>query len=993
MVLFQYRIFKYFLLIPLSLFYVAVGSDYWQQKVDYKMNITLNDSIRLLNGVSSVSYKNNSPDTLNSIFFHLYPNAFQKGSVKYREYLQNYGSPSRQHFFKNGLKNNESKIIIKKIEVSNALNSENLDSYRINDTVLEIILKNSLKPFEELSLILDWEHHIGEQVERAGYVDGQYNMAQWYPKVAAYDEDGWHAGPFHAEGEFYGDFGDFDVTLNLPSKFIVGATGVVVSGDPGWSSVHVDTLLKFNEWLNMHDENYKINNSYQRSVQFFAKEVHDFAWIASPNFLYEHENYSGIDIHILYNRENAQEWTSQVAKRSVRAMDWLTNNFGEYPYPQITNTDRLKGGGMEYPMLVMDGSDSESLIVHEFGHNWFYAILANNETDEAWLDEGFTSVQTRDYMMHRYGEKGFNQEDIFWITPFEGRFHTFTNMQHKEQWNSIKFITSGRDEPISRSSHMFKNYTSYRQNAYKKPGHMLTELRYMLGDSVYKKIQRSYYKKWKLKHVNEARFIEIAETVSGKELSWFFNAWLHDTQILDYGINNWKRKKRKDGDWDVELVINNYGNRYMPLLIETELENGELDFAWWDNHLWMFSDTVSYKVKNKPKRITLDPDLQTLDVNFRNNTTKMKTDFIIDWPGQSYLPRDKYVYKFAPSLQYHSLLGYIPGIRVSRDYGYLSKQIISLNFPTDYSEDFNSNKLFWEYSSTVDFSYKFHNIKLKYWASDQAGLNEAGIEFTKKWYKVYKRKPEHQIKYGFYFQTDVDTNYTNLYEYGDLGVSYIKYNYKNEKFNLNTVFSSSINVLSKWEFLKFSNIMTGFIKANDLYDVINESANTGIRYRLFTGKLWSSNDYLPKQVEFSISGAESKSANKKHYLRDHSSFYGYENIYNKYHKPGEGNIRGLLNNKIFSDEIVSVSLEPYYQTQMEGLDFLSLDLYVFCDFAYTREVNTTKTYSNYGLGFKTNKRILGKEIFLRIDIPLQIYIDSKILDDGKSIIFSFEKAI
>ena len=187
--------------------------------------------------------------------------------------------------------------------------------------------------------------------------------------------------------------------------------------------------------------------------------------------------------------------------------------------------------------------------------------------------------------------------------------------------------------------------------------------------------------------------------------------------------------------------------------------------------------------------------------------------------------------------------------------------------------------------------------------------------------------------------------------------------------------------------------MTGFIKANDLYDVINESANTGIRYRLFTGKLWSSNDYLPKQVEFSISGAESKSANKKHYLRDHSSFYGYENIYNKYHKPGEGNIRGLLNNKIFSDEIVSVSLEPYYQTQMEGLDFLSLDLYVFCDFAYTREVNTTKTYSNYGLGFKTNKRILGKEIFLRIDIPLQIYIDSKILDDDKSIIFSFEKAI
>tara|TARA_B110000444_G_scaffold236827_1_gene249038 strand:- start:299 stop:2086 length:1788 start_codon:yes stop_codon:yes gene_type:complete len=595
--------------------------------------------------------------------------------------------------------------------------------------------------------------------------------------------------------------------------------------------------------------------------------------------------------------------------------------------------------------------------------------------------------------MDRYGEKGFNQEDIFWVTPFEDRFHSFTNMQHKDQWNSIRFITSGRDEPISRPSHMFKNYTSYRQNAYKKPGHMLAELRYMLGDSVYKEIQKSYYDKWKLKHVNETRFIKVAETVSGQDLSWFFNAWLHDTQILDYGINKWKRKKRKDGDWDVQLVINNFGNRYMPLLIETELENGELDFSWWDNHLWMFSDTVSYKVKNKPIRITLDPELQTLDVDFRNNTTKMRNNFIFDWPGQSYSPRDKYVFKLSPSFQYHPLLGHMPGVNISRSYGYLSKQMLSISLPTKPSENYNSNKLYLEYSSSIDFSYKFHNIKLKYWAYKQAGLQEVGLEIEKKWSKVYNRKPQHHIKYGFYSQTDVDTNYTDLYNSGDLGVSYMKYNYNNNNFYMKTIFSSSINILSKWDFLKFSNLISGTIKANEISNLISEFNEFGFRYRLFTGKIWSTNSSLPKQVEFSISEAGSHSANQKHYLRDESSFYGYEGLHNKYHNPGDGNVRGFLNNEIFSDEIVSVSVESYYQNEIESLGFLNIDLYLFYDFSYAKKANEFKTYSNYGIGFKTDKNILGKKVFLRIDIPLGRYIDSNLLDNGGNMIFSFEKAI
>ena len=173
---------------------------------------------------------------------HLYPNAFQIGSVKHREYMNDYGRASRAQYFKDGLEGYESKIHIRNFTIAKEGNIILLD-YKIDDTVLHARLKKPLLPSEEIRIDLDWNHHVGGMVERAGFVDGQYNMAQWYPKMAAYDERGWHAQPFHAEGEFYGEFGDFDITFELPERFIIGASGIVVSGDPGWESVRVDTEI------------------------------------------------------------------------------------------------------------------------------------------------------------------------------------------------------------------------------------------------------------------------------------------------------------------------------------------------------------------------------------------------------------------------------------------------------------------------------------------------------------------------------------------------------------------------------------------------------------------------------------------------------------------------------------------------------------------------------------------------------------------------------
>ena len=263
--------------------------NYWQQKVDYKMKVSLIDSVRQITGTSIIKYTNNSPDSLDRIFIHLYPNAFQNNSVKYREYLDNYGRKSRAKNIRDSVKNFISKIEIHNISIS--LPQEGLswihkksilNSYHIDDTILEVSLSNKIGPGQTSRLDLSWTHHVGEMVERAGFYKGQYNMAQWYPKIAVYDQNGWNADFFHAEGEFYGEFGTFEVELRMPKAFVVAASGIVKSGDPGWNDVEVDTSLEFNVWKDIFDSTYiapMVNES--RSVTFLAENVHDFAWVAS----------------------------------------------------------------------------------------------------------------------------------------------------------------------------------------------------------------------------------------------------------------------------------------------------------------------------------------------------------------------------------------------------------------------------------------------------------------------------------------------------------------------------------------------------------------------------------------------------------------------------------------------------------------------------------------------------------------------------------------
>ncbi|MFZ5515474.1 MAG: M1 family aminopeptidase [Candidatus Zhuqueibacterota bacterium] len=972
------------------------GEEYWQQYVHYDFNVTLDVEKHALSGDAIITYKNNSPDTLDRIYLHLYPNAFRdENSTLSRE--------SRRYYSGAITPENNGYIDILEFRITRKDASANVNeapvvAYHVKDTILESMLPEALRPGEELQLYVKFYEKISSLVRRGGWRGNQYDISQWYPKLVVYDQKGWHADEYHASGEFYGEFATFDVAINLPYNYIVGATGVPVAGDPGWTWVQVDTCLSDAAWDSAYVEmkaaiEARADQGLERTVKFHAENVHDFAWLACPDFLYERGEWNGIPVHVLYRSQARHEWTKVVAQRGENVLKWLSEKYGMYPYPQLSITHGLLGGGMEYPMLVMNSGPWEGLISHEVGHIYFYGLFASDELAEAWMDEGGTSYQEYWYQVSNYGPYAYEGEE----EERSGLQKLYPRIPRKEReaFYLTDYMTSGYNEPMSQYAHEFKG--GYGINAYSKGAWFYAMLHYIVGDSLWGEINHAYFDRWAFKHVNEQRFREVCEDVSGMDLGWFFDQWLHNTVGVDYSLGKISKTQEADGRWRTDVRIKRNDAGIMPVDVQVTTENGEKFVQRWDGKDKF--GLLTFYTAAKPGNVVLDPEDNVLDRN-RLNNGGWKIQLLPDLPhAWDYTPRNVYLVKYTPKFWYNDVDGLWLGLRLRGNY----------------MQKFNRSELGLTYgllSNDVGFNVAFghpllpNSEKLQF---DVSGVKREGraigeLGFTYRTGSEQNAPLVHQFNIAFNAaqllkgdeayavrRIRVDGHAVHIPEW-ELGrVHKIMGSYRIEgrrnRWSTSlglTVESSQAMWGSEFDYWKFS----GQAKMRYVFG-LNQFA-----CRLFGGAF--SGDDAPIQELFYTDGANPRERFQTFYLRSLAAFPAEAN----YHFPGGGNLRGFIDHPSGTEQIAALNAEASFGCLMPLARKVlprrwNIQLSTFYDVArIEKSVLSDDTLMDAGVGLKLNAWMLSRRVTMRFDFP--IWVNHPMPGDKETEfrwLFSFQNAI
>lgn len=515
---------KLILIIFLSTFALqAQNSTYWQQHVDYKMDVNMNVENYRYTGTQKLEYINNSPDTLHRVFYHLYNNAFQPGS-EMNARLKDIADPDSRMVNNKGTRQNpdfESRISKLSPEEIGYLHVTELSQdgqkvdYNEEGTILVVDLAKDILPGEKTTFNLKFEGQVPVQIRRSGRnnADGvALSMTQWYPKLAEYDYEGWHADAYIAR-EFHGVWGDFDVKITIDKNYVLGGSGVLQNADEigyGYQKEGTEVKRPKGKTLTWH---------------FKAHDVHDFAWAADPEFIHDSmETESGVTLHFLYKNdpEVIDAW-KKVQPKTAELLEFYNEHIGPYPWKQYSV---IQGGdgGMEYAncTLITGGKDFQSLYsttAHEFAHSWFQQLLGTNESEHPWMDEGFTTYISALAKQHIAGKDSEN--------PWKGNYRSY-----------YYIVQSGLEQPMTTHSDRYQVNTAYSVAAYSKGAVFLAQLGYIIGPENLAKTLNRYYDEWKFKHPSPNDFIRVAEKVSGAELSWYLNEWTRTTNHIDYGIDS-----------------------------------------------------------------------------------------------------------------------------------------------------------------------------------------------------------------------------------------------------------------------------------------------------------------------------------------------------------------------------------------------------------------------------------------------------------------------
>lgn len=591
-------------------------ADRWQQSIKYKMDIDMDVKKNQYKGKQYIQYVNNSPDTLDKVFYHMYFNAFQPNSMMDVR-SRTIADPDRRVGSRiEGLTKDE----IGYIKVKMLKHQGEEVEYEMVGTILEVTLNEPIEPRSSTLFEMDYEAQIPLQVRRSGRDNAEgvkFSMAQWYPKMANYDYQGWSANPYVGR-EFYGIWGDYNVTIHIDKKYVVGATGQLQNMDEiGYGYGKVKSKEK----------------KGKITYKFLAENVHDFAWGADPD--YTHETYQIIDgplLHFLYQpgEKTTENWQN-LPRAMAAAYKWMSARYGKYPYD---NYYFVQGGdgGMEYPQLTLITGERSygSLVgvsIHEWMHSWYQMVLATNEALYPWMDEGFTSFGSTETMNY-LKQEGIIPGEIA-ENPFLGAFNGQANI-----------ALSGFEEPLSTHADHYTTNRAYGVGSYIKGQVFLKQLEYVLGKVAFDKALLDYYDTWKFKHPNPNDFIRVFEKNSGLELDWYKEYMVNTTHYIDYALDTIVLNRKYKG---ASIELSRIGKMPMPLDVLVETQAGKKymyniplqimrgakpkDDAGIDGYTvvedWPWTNpTYSLKVPHKIgdiKKITIDPNTGMVDVDRMNN--------------------------------------------------------------------------------------------------------------------------------------------------------------------------------------------------------------------------------------------------------------------------------------------------------------------------------------------------------------------------------------
>ncbi len=646
---------------------------YWQQRISYDISASLDEPSGVLGGTQHVRYYNHSPDTLTTFSFHLYLNAFRPGSrwadEDSIEHNRRFNDLKDPDFGFNHVRN--VRIMGQPVEP--------VYPFAPDSTIVRFRLPHPLLPGDSLDADLEWDARPSTVPRRQGRQGRAFDFAQWYPRVVAYDTYGWEEHPLYPAGEFYGDFGEFTVRLDVPEDQVVGATGVAVCGDPGWESANrtAEPVDYQRRWYPafadaLPDSACAPKAPGRKTIVWRAEDVHHFAMSMRPDYRYEGWHWGPVAIHVLYQPGDEDTWGRGIAvRRTAVALEWLDGLFGKFPWPQITNVHRIEGGGTEFPMMIHDGSASQGLILHELGHNYLMGVLASNEWKEGFLDEGFTSFQTT------------------WFVEAHGVRGSYQNTERE----ILSFDLDGLSQPTSLVSEDYRDFLTYNVMIYTRGELFYHQLREIVGEEAMRKILRTYYDRWKLKHVNETRFKEVAEEVSGKDLTTFFAQWLHSTELYDYAVGRVKVRREgrgEDGGWVTRVEVKRKAPGMFP--VDVVVRSKE-DSAVARADGLAETEWVTVRTRGKPKAVVIDPRVRAHDWNMLNNTKRKNwlgiwdtgpgADWYLDPVFSTRTHRDRVARGVLPTVWYNGEGGVMVGARVRSNYlGRFNQEVAEYSLAT-----------------------------------------------------------------------------------------------------------------------------------------------------------------------------------------------------------------------------------------------------------------------------------------------------------------------